>query len=133
MVGRPGTGELHETLAHHSAGGSKLVLIALHVLAVDEVRNVEHHFSVFREPAADFFVEGHEETMHLEADGARTGLALARAGCILTQVGQILTADAVSRQMALDFLAAAIVDEDLEVHLSLTAQLVDVAEELTLI
>ncbi len=133
VVWRPGSGQLHEAFAHHGAGGRKLVLVALNVLAVNEVRNVEHHFAVFSEAAAYFFVEGHEEAVHLEADGARTGLALAGAGCVLAKIAQILAANALDRQMALDFLGAAIVDENLQMHLGLAAEFVDVAEELALI
>ncbi len=105
VVWRPGTGELHEAIAHHGAGGCELVLVALNVLAVNQVRNVERHFAVFSKAAAYFFVEGHEEAVHLEADGARAGLALAGAGCILAQIAQILAANALNRQMALDFRA----------------------------
>jgi len=133
VVGRPGAGELHLALSHVGAGGGELVLVALNKLAVDEVSDIQHHFAAFGKPAADFFVEGHEEAVHLETDGTRAGLTLARPCSALTEVGQILPANSFGRCLALDFAAATVVDHDLEVHFSLAAELVDVAEELALV
>jgi len=132
MIRRPGAGELHLAVAHHSAGGGELVLIALHVLAVDQVGDVEDHLAGLSEAAANFFIEGNEEAMHLEADGAGAGLAFALAGCRFAEIGEIATTHFVWRDLG-KFTAAAVVDEDLEVHLGFAAKFIDVAEELTLV
>ena len=66
--------------------------------------DIEHHLAVFSEPAADLFIQRHEEPMHLEAHRARTGLAFAGAGGIFTQVGQILAADAFGGYMPFELL-----------------------------
>ena len=113
VVGRPGARQLHEAFPHHGAGGGEFVLIPLDIFTVDEVGNVEDHLAVFGEAAADLFVEGHKQPVHLETDGAGTGLALAGAGSVFAQIGKILSADALRGQMALDFFRAAVVNKDL--------------------
>ena len=133
VIGRPGAGDLHLALPHHGAGGGELVLVALDVLAVDQMGDVEDHLSAFSEAAAYLFVEGKEEAVHLEADGACSCLAFPGAGCVLTQVGKIAPAHALGRELPLDFLATTIIDKNLQVHLGLAAQFLDVAEELALV
>jgi hypothetical protein len=71
--------------------------------------------------------------MHLEGHRARTGLAFACASGIFAEVAQVLAADALGGSMFFELLGAAIVDEDFEVHLGLSTELVDVAEELALV
>ena len=134
VVGGPRAGELHVALAHHCAGGRELVLVALDVLAIDEVGDVEDHLAAFSEAAGDLFVEGHEEAMHLEADSTGAGLALASAGCGFAQVAEVFAANGIGDgDMPVEQLCAAVVNEDLEVHLSFAAELFDVALELPLV
>jgi hypothetical protein len=120
-------------LAHHGTGGSEFVLVALDVLAIDEVRDVEDNFACFGQSAADLFVKRQEEPMHLEADGAGTSLPLAGARGTFTQVSQIFPANPLGVYAVLDILDAAIVDTDLQVHLCFAAEFVDVGEKLALI
>src|ERR1700722_6574511 len=133
VVGRPGAGNLHLAFAHDRAGRSEFVLIALHVFAVDQVGDIEHHFAALGKAAAHFFIQRHEEPVHLEADGAGTGLAFTGAGGVLAQVAQVLPAYALGRLKLLKRVGATIVDKDLEVHLRFAAQLVDVSLELALV
>ncbi len=133
MIRRPRAGKLHLAFVHEGAGGGEFVLIALHALAVDQVRDIQQHLAVVHQPATDFFIERLEEPMHLEADGARTRLPLARPRCVLAQIGEIGPANAFAGQVLLNLAAAAVVDKDLQVHLRLTAELIDIAEELALI
>ena len=132
MIRRPRAGELHLAVAHHRAGGGELILVALHVFAIDQMGDIENHLAGFGESAAYFFIEWHEEPMHLEADGAGAGLAFALAGCRFAKIGEIAAAHLVWRELG-KFAGAAIVDEDLEVHLGFAAEFIDVAEELTLV
>jgi hypothetical protein len=133
MIRRPGSGELHLALFHHGAGGGKLVLVPLDVLAVDEMSDIQDHLAAVGEAAADFLVEGHEEPVHLEADGAGAGLAFAGAGRIFAQIAQVFAANALSGEVALNLFGAAVIDKDLEVHFGLAAKLVNIAQELALI
>jgi hypothetical protein len=94
VVRRPWAGELHVALAHHGAGGSELVLVALDALAVDEVGDVEEHLATVGHAAADFFVERGEHAVHLEADGAGASLAFALAGGVFAEIGEVFFADA---------------------------------------
>jgi hypothetical protein len=50
-----------------SAGGGELVLVALDILAINEVSDVEYHLSALGKAAADFFIQRQEEAMHLES------------------------------------------------------------------
>jgi len=61
--------------------------------------------------------------VHLKADRAGAGLTLASAGSVLTQVAQIASAHTFGRKLPLDFLGAAIVDKDLQVHFGLPLSL----------
>jgi len=71
--------------------------------------------------------------VHLEADGTGAGLALAGTRRVLAQVAQILAAYGFGGRLLLEFLAAAVVDKDLQMHLGLASQLVNVAQELPLV
>ena len=132
VIRGPGAGDLHLAVAHHDAGGSEFVLVALHVLAIDEMGNVENHLAGLGEAAAYFLIQGCKEAMHLEADGASAGLTFALAGCRFTQIGEIAATYFVWRYLS-KFTAAAVVYEDLEVHFGFAAEFFDVAEELTLV
>jgi hypothetical protein len=132
MIRWPGAGELHLAVAHHGTGCGEFVLIALHVLAIDEMGDIENHLAGLGEAAAYFFIEGNEEAMHLKADGAGAGLAFALARCRFAEIGEIAPAHLVWRNLG-KFTAAAVVDKDLEVHLGFAAEFIDVAEELTLV
>jgi hypothetical protein len=132
MIRGPGAGDLHLAVAHHHAGGGEFVLVALDMLVIDQVGDVENHFSGLSEAAAYFFIQRCKEAVHLEADGAGSGLALALAGCRFSEVGEIATAYLVWRELG-KLTAAAVVDEDLEVHLGFAAEFIDVAEELALV
>jgi hypothetical protein len=133
VVGRPRAGELEVALAHHRAGGRKLVLVALNAFAVDQVGNVQQHLAAFGHAAADFFIQRRKHPMHLEAHGAGAGLAFALAGGVLTQVGQVFFADAFEGQVFLEFLGAAGVYVDFEVHLGLAVKAFEIALKLPLI
>lgn len=111
----------------------EFVLVALHAFALDEVGDIEDHLSRFGEAAADFFIERHEEAVHLEADGAGTGLTLTLAGSCLAKVGEVLTTDFLRIEVGEFASATAIVDEDLEMHLGFAAEFFDVIEELSLV
>jgi len=133
VVGRPWAGDLHLALAHDGACGGELVLVALNVFALDQVGDIEHHLAAFGQAAAYFFIQWHEEAVHLEADGAGTGLAFTGARGVLAQAAQVLTAYTLGGQMLGERVGATVVDEDLEVHLRFAPQLVDVALELALV
>jgi len=120
-------------LPHRRAGGSELVVVALHALALDKMGDVQHHSAVIHQPATDFFIQRDEEPVHLEAYSARPRLAFACARGILAQTGEIFASNAVGEQMVIDFAARAIVHKNLQVHLSLAAQLFDVGEKLALV
>jgi hypothetical protein len=133
VIGRPGAGYLHLAILHHRAGGLEFVLVTLDALSLDEVGDIEDHLAGFGEAAADFFIERHEEAMHLEADGAGPGLALALAGCGLAEVGEVLATDLLRVEIGEFTSATAVIDEDLEVHLGLAVEFFDVVEELSLV
>jgi hypothetical protein len=97
------------------------------------VGDVEDHLAAISEAAADLFIERHEEPMHLEADSAGTGLALAGAGGCFAEVAEVFAANGIGLNMAFEELGAAVVDEDLEVHLGLAAEFIDVALKLALV
>jgi hypothetical protein len=71
--------------------------------------------------------------MHLEANGSCASLALTGAGRILAEIGQVTATHAFGWELALDFLAATVIDKDLEMHFGFAAELVNVAEELALV
>jgi hypothetical protein len=132
MIRRPRAGELHLAVAHHRAGGGEFVLVAFHVFAIDQMGDVENHLAGFGESAAYFFIEGHEEPMHLEADGAGPGLSLALAGCRFAEIGEVSATYLIWRKLG-KLAGAAVIHKDLKVHFGFAAQFVDVAEELTLV
>ena len=70
--------------------------------------------------------------MHLEGHSPCAGLAFTRAGCVLTEVGEVFASDAFG-EMFLEVLCAAVVNEDLKVHLGFAAQFIYIALELTLV
>jgi len=133
VIGWPWAGNLHLAAWHHGTGGGELVLITLYIFPVDKVRNIQHHLAAFREAAAYFFIERQKQAMHLKADGACAGLALTSASRIFPQVGQIFPTNPFRGQMLVERVGATIIDKDLEVHFSLAAQSVNVAEELPLV
>jgi hypothetical protein len=96
------------------------------------VGDVENHFAGLSEAAAHFFIEGDEEAMHLEADGAGARLAFALTGCRFAKIGEVTATHFVGRNLG-ELASAAIVHEDLEVHFGFAAEFIDVAEELTLV
>lgn len=71
--------------------------------------------------------------MHLEANGTRPGLALTLPGGVLTQVGKVLFTDAFERKMPVQFLIAAGVYMNLEVHFGFAMQTFEIALELALV
>jgi len=133
VVGRPWSGELQVALAHHGAGGGELVLVALDALAIDQVGDIQQHLAAFGHAAAYFFVQRREHAVHLEADGARPGLALALAGSRLAQVGEIFLAYAFQRQMLVQLGGATGVDVDLEVHFRFPVKTLQIALKLALV
>jgi hypothetical protein len=133
VIGWPGAGELHLAVLHHCARGLEFVLVALDALALDEVRDIEDHLAGFGEAAADFFIERHEEAMHLEADGAGTSLTLALAGSGFAKIGEVLATDLLRIEVREFASATAIIDEDFEMHLGFAAKFFDVIEELSLV
>ncbi len=132
MIGRPGPGHLHLAILHHCAGCGELVLIALHVLAIDQVGDIENHFASLGEAAADFFIKRGKQPMHLEGHRTGSGLAFALACGRLAQIGKISAPNLVGRELS-NLSNAAVVYKDLEVHLGFAAKFVDVAKELALI
>jgi hypothetical protein len=56
VVRRPRSRELQLALPHHGAGGLELVLVPFNAFAIDQVRDIEEHFSALCHSAADFFV-----------------------------------------------------------------------------
>jgi len=87
---------------------------------------VQDHFAALSEPAGDFLIQGIEEAVHLEADGPRACLALTLPHGVFSQAAQVLAADSFSRQVLGNFVGAAVVYKNLEVHLRLSAQFFDV-------
>jgi len=133
VIGRPRAGNLHLAIAQGGAGGGELVLVALHALAIDQVGNIQDHLPALGEPAADFLIQRIEEPVHLETDGPRACLALSLPHRILSQAGQVLAAHSLGRHVLGEFVRTAVVHKNLEVHLGLAAQLIDVHQELALV
>jgi hypothetical protein len=133
VIWRPRAGELHLAVLHHGAGGCELVLITLHILAIDEMRDIENYFARFGEAAAHFLVQRDEEPVHLEADGASPCLTFALAGSSLAKIGEVFAAHLVRGKVGVLASTATVVYEDLEVHLGLAAEFIDIAEELPLV
>jgi hypothetical protein len=97
------------------------------------VGDVEDHLAGFGEAAADFFIEGDEEAVHLEADGAGPGLALALAGGGLAEIREVFATYLLGIEVGELASATAIIDEDLEMHFGFAAEFFDIAEELSLV
>ena len=134
VVGRPGSGELHLAVFQQLARGDELVLIPLHALRFDEVRDVQQHLAVIHGATGDLFILGREKALHLNRDGTTFGLALALTGSSFPQVGEIFLADIVLRgDGAKRLLEAAVLDHDLEMHLGFAAQAFHVRRVLALI
>ena len=133
VIGRPGTGELHLAVLHHCARGLEFVLVALDALSFDEVGDIENHLAGFGETTADFFIERHEESMHLEADGTGTGLTLALAGSGLPKISEVLPTDLLRMEVGEFTSATAVIDENFEMHFGFAAEFFDVIEELSLV
>jgi hypothetical protein len=132
VIRRPGARELHLALAHHGAGSCVFILVPLNAFAINQMGDIEHHLAAFREPAAHFFVKRGEHAVHLEADSPGSGLALSLTGGVLAKIREILLANPFQRQMLVQF-AAAVIDHDFQVHLSLTVQTFEITLELALI
>src|ERR1700742_644006 len=96
MVGRPGPGELHLAVLEQFAGGGELVLVALHALCVDQMRDVEEHFAVVHGAAGYLFILRSEEALHLDRYSTTLGLPLTLAGSGLAQIREIFFADALT-------------------------------------
>lgn len=133
VIRRPWTGELHHALAHHGAGGGELILVALNIFAINQMRDVENHLAALGQAAADFFIEWHKEPVHLETNCTCPGLALSCTGRALPQAAQVLSANPFRGQMLFKVLGTAVIDEDLQVHLGLAAQFLDIALKLALV
>ena len=133
VVRRPWAGELQVAFAHHGAGCRELVLVALDAFAIDQVRDIEQHFAALGHAAAHFFIQRREHAVHLEADGARSGLAFALPRCIFAQVGEVLLAYAFQGQMLVQFFAAAGIYVDFQVHFRFAMEALQIALKLALI
>ncbi len=133
VIRRPGAGDLHLALFHGRCGSGELVLVTLNALAIDQMGDVEDHLAVFCQAAGDLFIEGTEETAHLEADGTATGLALALTGGVLAQVGKVFAAYTFSRKVGNDRSGTAVVNKDLDMHLGFAAKLINIRLKLALI
>src|ERR1700721_494044 len=129
----PGPRYLHLALPHHGAGGGELVLVALNILAVNQVRYIEHHLAAFRQPAAYFLIQGHKQPMHLEAYRPCARLPFTGPRRVLAQVAEVLPANPFCWYMLVQRVSAEVIDENLQVHLRLAAKLVDIALELALV
>ena len=95
--------------------------------------DVENHLTGFGETAADFFIQRREQAVHLEADGPGPGLALALAGSSLAEIGEVLATYLFGIEIGEFATAAAVINEDLQVHLGFAAEFIDIAEELALV
>ncbi len=133
VIGRPWARKLHMALLHDGGGGRELVLVALHAFAINKVGDIEQHFAVIEQTAAHFFIERHEEPVHLEADGTGACLALTLARRGLPQVGEVFPANLLSSGVIAKLLGATVVDKDFQVHLGFTAEFLNVGEELALV
>ena len=136
VIRRPGSGELHLAVFHQLAGAGVLVLVALDALVFDEVGDIEQHLAGFRAPAGNFLSEGQNMRCIWTVDGAGPGLALALPGAAFSRrLVEVFLADRSHADGAGNgnLIAAAVVDHDLEVHLGLSTEAVDVGEELALI
>jgi len=108
-------------------------MVPLHTLAIDQVSDIEHHLTALREPAADFLVERSEQPVHLETHRPRPCLALTLPHGILPKAGEVFAAYSLGRKTLDDLFGAAIVHEDLQVHLGFATEFFNVGEELALI
>jgi hypothetical protein len=122
VVGRPGPGKLHLAVLQQFARGGEFVLVALHALRIDEMRDIQQHLAVVHGAAGDLLILGDEEALHLDCDGATLGLPLALPGSGLAQVGEVFLADAVFMSHRARLLQTAVVDGDLQMHLGFAAQ-----------
>ena len=71
--------------------------------------------------------------MHLKTHGASPRLPLTRPRRVLSQTGEITPPRTVVSDLLCDCASAAVIDEHLQVHLGLSAKLIDIPEELPLI
>ena len=120
------------TLSFGSTICDKFILIALDLLAVDKVGDVQQHLSALSQSATHFFVERKEGAVHLECHCARTGLTLPLPAGGFTQLTQVFTANCRQGVMPVQ-IASAIFHVNFDVHFGLAMQLFNVAHKLPLI
>ena len=130
MVGRPGTGELHPALLELLSRRGVFVLITLHCLVIDQVRNIQKHLAGVHAFAGNLLGQRKEHAMHLHGERAGFGLAFPLAACALAQADQVLLANChVSSRIS----RAGVVDENFKVHLGLASETLHVGLKLTLV
>jgi hypothetical protein len=106
--------------------GAIPVLILFHTLGVNQVGDVDEHALGSNLLAADFFFQRIEQLVNLDGEGAGFGLALAFAGSLDAELGEVIPADGIG-QLDVDhgFTEGAIADDQLDVHLRLASKLGD--------
>src|SRR5208282_5513324 len=123
VVRRPWTGYEELAILELLGGGAVAVLIFLDRLGVDEVGDIEQHAVGIDLLAADFFLEGVEELMHLDGEGSGFGLAFALTGRLFAQLGQVLAADRIGQDDVFHVTAErAVANHQLDAHFGLAAQ-----------
>src|ERR1700675_4972784 len=83
MIGRPRTSHDHLAILELLGGRAVTVLIFFDRLGIDKVGDIEQHSVGIDLLAADLFLEGIEELVHLDGQGAGFGLAFALPASLL--------------------------------------------------
>src|SRR6185437_11981335 len=130
VVWRPRSGELHPALLQVQTRRGVLILITLYRLVIDEMGDIQKHLAGVHPLAGNLFGNGKEHAMHLDRESTCLGLALPLAAGALPQTGEVLLSD---RHVAGRVAGTGVVDENLEMHLSLATKTLNISLEMTLI
>src|SRR5260370_25912098 len=123
MIGRPRTGHDHLAILELLGGCAVTVLIFFDGLGVDEVSDIEQHSVGIDLLAADFFLEGVEELVHLAGEGAGFGLAFAPPRSLLAELEEVLAPDRIGQNNLFHGAAKRTVpDRQLDAHFGLAAK-----------
>jgi len=131
VVRRPWPGELHLALLHLLNRRAVLVLITLYRLVIDQVSDIQQHLARFHPLAGDLLGQRKKHAVHLYRQCPRLGLALTLAARALAQARKVLLTH--RRVISHRHAGADIVDQHLQVHLSLAPQTFNIGKEVTLI
>ena len=130
VVRGPGAADGHFAVLELLGRGAVTVLVFLNRLGIDEMGDVDEHALGRNLLAAHFLFERIKQLMNLHREGAGLGLALAVAGSLDAQFGEIVAADSVGQDdIDHGFAQRAVGDHQLDVHLGLAPEPFDAQAE----